>query len=106
MSRATTTTTTEPSTTTTTTPRTTTTTATATTATAPTTATTVPAYGSSCVLGSHPDCIDPEGDGNGVLSERRDLEGDEVGFREFVLRLRRSGQMRNDDVTLTCIRVV
>ena len=55
---ATTTTTTEPSTTTTTTPRTTTTTA---------TATTVPAYGSSCVLGSHPDCIDPEGDGQGTF---------------------------------------
>ena len=64
---ATTTTTTAPSTTTTTMPRTTTTTASAPTATAPTTATTVPAYGSSCVLGSHPDCIDPEGDGQGTF---------------------------------------
>ena len=27
----------------------------------------MPAYGSSCVLGSHPDCIDPEGDGQGTF---------------------------------------
>jgi hypothetical protein len=28
-----------------------------------TTATTQPAYGSACAPGSHPDCIDPDGDG-------------------------------------------
>ena len=32
----------------------------------PTTATPGPAYGSSCQLGSHPDCIDPDGDGAGT----------------------------------------
>ena len=32
----------------------------------PTTATPGPAYGSPCELGSHPDCIDPDGDGGGV----------------------------------------
>jgi hypothetical protein len=40
------------------------------------------------------------GDGDGAT------EGDDSGFRDLVHCLRASGKMRNDDVTLTCIRVV
>jgi len=35
-----------------------------------------------------------------------ELEFDEIGLRDFIRFLRKSGKMRNDDVTLTCIRVV
>jgi len=51
--------------------------------------------------------LEPESqDGDAPTPGRGDLVGDETAFRELVLSLRRSGQMRNDDVTLTCIRVV
>ena len=57
-----------------------------------TTATTQPPYGSACAAGSHPDCIDPDGDGsyeylkNGAACMQRlgesglcsDLDGDGV----------------------------
>jgi hypothetical protein len=51
----------EPTTTTTAAPTSTTQATTATTA--GRTATSVPPYGSACEAGSHPDCIDPDGDG-------------------------------------------
>lgn len=60
-----------PSTTTTTAPTTTAPATTTTTAAGTSTSTspTGPAYGDPCDLGSHPDCIDPDGDGQGTYLE-------------------------------------
>ena len=44
-------------------PTSTTTAASSTTSASATTATTQPPYGSKCAKGSHPDCVDPDGDG-------------------------------------------